>query len=579
MVTIKKMSRLLAALSILQLSITSLQAQPLKPLQKFTHADTLRGTYGPTRDWWNVLKYDIHVKFNIPDSTISGYNVIQFKTLKKGDVMQIDLQEPMILDDITITAVVGKEAHTMKFNETIAAATTDIPKSSIKKDGNAYFINFTDYGPKAKYTATVNFHGKPRIARRPPWDGGLIWKKSADGSPWVSIACQGLGASVWYPCKDHQSDEPDSAEMHITCPDTLMAVGNGRFRGKLVNGDGTATYDWAVTEPINNYCIIPYIGKYVHFGEVFKGEAGDVDMNYWVLEENLQKAKEHFADAPRMMKAFEYWFGPYPFRKDGYKLVDAPHLGMEHQSATAYGNKYLNGYLGRDQSGTGWGLKWDFIIVHESGHEWFANNITSKDIGDMWVHEGFTNYSETLFTDYWYGKQAGNEYCIGTRKGIRNDIPIIGPYNVNQEGSGDMYPKSGNMLHSIRQVIDNDEKFRQILRGLNKTFYHQTVTTQQVENYINKQSKIDFSKVFDQYLRTIMIPVLQYKIEGDQVSFRYDSCVAGFNLPLKVSFGEGKPQQWIKPTDKWQSIKPAAWDDKKTFVVDPNFYVKVQKKD
>jgi aminopeptidase N len=250
---------------------------------------------------------------------------------------------------------------------------------------------------------------------------------------------------------------------------------------------------------------------------------------------------------------------------------------MEHQSATAYGNKYMNGYLGRDLSGTGWGLKWDFIIIHESGHEWFANNITSKDIADMWVHEGFTNYSETLFTDYWYGKEAGNAYCIGSRRGISNDIPIIGPYNVNQEGSGDMYPKSGNMLHSIRQVIADDEKFRMILRGLNKTFYHQTVTTKQIEDYVSKQSKIDFSKVFDQYLRTTMIPILQYKIEHNKISFKYDSCVAGFNLPLKVSFGKAdKSEQWIKPTTSWQELKLPDWYDGKTFMVNPNFYVKTK---
>lgn len=549
------------------------QAQALRQRQQLTHADTLRGTYGSTRDWWDVLKYDLHVKFNIADSTISGYNVIQFKTLKKGDMMQIDLQEPMILDSVECN--IASNQYTKNGIKVMTRMAAVFTITEFKKDGNAYFLNISNDKQQTINSLTAYFHGKPTIARRPPWDGGLIWKKSADGSPWVSAACQGLGASVWYPNKDHQSDEPDSAEMHITVPDSLMCVGNGRYRGKINNGDGTATYDWAVTEPINNYNIIPYIGKYVHFTEVFKGEKGDLDMDYWVLEENLEKAKKHFADAPRMMKAFEYWFGPYPFYADGYKLVDAPHLGMEHQSATAYGNKYQNGYLGRDQSGSGWGLKWDFIIVHESGHEWFANNITSKDIADMWVHEGFTNYSETLFTDYWYGKEAGNAYCIGTRKGIRNDIPIIGVYNVNKEGSGDMYPKSGNMLHSIRQVIDNDEKFRQILKGLNKTFYHQTVTTQQVEKYISKESKINFSKVFDQYLRTVQIPVLQYKVEGKNVSFKYDSCVAGFNLPVKVSFG--KEEQWIKPMATWQSLTLADWYDKKTFVVNPNFYVKVRK--
>jgi aminopeptidase N len=550
------------------------QAQPLGATQKFTHADTLRGTYGASRNWWDVLKYDLHVSFNIPDSTISGKNIIHIWPLKSGSTIQIDLQEPMILDSVEVKFTTWKIRKQQP--RKIQVDQTDMLRTNeIRKDGNAYFISTENRKSLAGYEITAYFHGRPRIARRPPWDGGVIWSKSADNSPWISVACQNLGASVWYPCKDHQSDEPDSAALHITCPDSLTAVGNGRFRGKTNNSDGTATYNWTVTSPINNYCIIPYIGKYVHFSEAYKGEQGNIDMDYWVLEENLEKAKKQFVDCAKMMKAFEHWFGPYPFMKDGYKLVDAPHLGMEHQSATAYGNKYKNGYLGRDLSGTGWGLKWDFIIVHESGHEWFANNITTKDIADMWVHEGFTNYSETLFTDYWFGTPAGNEYCIGTRKGIQNDIPIIGIYNVNQEGSGDMYPKAGNMLHTIRQVIDSDEKFRQLLRGLNKTFYHQTVTTQQVENFINKKSGKNFNAVFNQYLRTTMIPVLQYKIKDMQLSFRYDSCVTGFNLPIKVAFNNtDKKEQWLKPTTNWQSISLPAWWDKKTVIVNPNFYVK-----
>lgn len=545
------------------LLFTCLQAQPLKQSTGFTHADTLRGTYGPSRDWWNVLKYDLHVKFNLGDSSISGYNIVSLKVLKKGKELQIDLQQPMILDSILYSA-----------NDIIKKK---IP--NIRKDGNAYFISADNFSvPHSNYPDVnlyVYYHGKPRVAVRPPWDGGLIMKKDKNNNPFVSLACQGLGASVWYPCKDHQADEPDSAEMHITIPDSLTCIGNGRFRGKINNGDGTATYDWAVTNPINSYNLIPYIGKYAHFSEVYNGELGKLDMDYWVLEYNLDKAKEQFKDAPRMMKAFEHWFGPYPFYADGFKLVEAPHLGMEHQSATAYGNKYQNGYLGKDLSGTGWGLKWDFIIVHESGHEWFANNITSKDIADMWVHEGFTNYSETLFTDYWYGKPAGNEYVIGTRKGIQNDIPIIGPYNVNQEGSGDMYPKAGNMLHTIRQVINNDEKFREILRGLNKTFYHQTVTTKQVEDYMSKQSKIDFSKIFDQYLRTIQIPVLEYKLDGYKLSYRYTNCVKGFNLPLKIKF---KTEQWIKPTEQWKTLNMYPEGDN-NFTVDPNFYINTKKVD
>jgi len=546
----------LLSVCFIGLAFTASFAQMLNKKTVFTHADTLRGSNGPGRDWWDATKYDLHVKFNLDDSTISGYNVISFKALMNGDMMQIDLQEPMVLDSIID-------------NNTIGTSTS----LQFTKEGNAYFASTKNNKQKTINNLTVYYHGKPRIAKNPPWDGGVIWKKDSLNNPWVSIACQGLGASVWYPCKDIQSDEPDSAEMHITCPDTLMCVGNGRFRGKIENGDGTATYDWAVVNPINNYCLIPYIGKYAHFNEIYKGEKGDLTLDYWVLAYNLERAKIHFADAPKMIKAFEYWFGPYPFYEDGYKLVEAPHLGMEHQSATAYGNQYKNGYLGRDLSGSGWGLKWDFIIVHESGHEWFANNITSKDIADMWIHESFTNYSETLFTEFYYGKEAGSAYIIGSRKGILNDVPIIGTYGVNKEGSGDMYPKGGNMLHTIRQAINNDDLFRKIWRGLNKTFYHQTVTAKQIEDYISKQSGIDFSTVFTQYLSTTQVPVLEYKLTGNKLQYRYTNCIANFRLPLKVNFNGIRK---IKPTQNWQSLTGTT-NGSNEFLVDANFYIITKK--
>jgi aminopeptidase N len=540
-----------------------LKAQLMAPKTEFTKADTLRGTNGPGRSWWDALKYDINVKFNFDDSTISGSNTIQYKTLKPGKSMQIDLQEPLTIDSIIVYK---------------GATKSQLKEDAYSREGNVYMVKLPALPSSGKNYLTIYYHGKPTIARRPPWDGGLIWKTDKGNNPWVSIACQGLGASVWYPCKDIQSDEPDSAEMHITVPDSLIAVGNGRFRGKTDNGDGTATYDWAVINPINNYTIIPYVGKYVHFGEKYDGEAGVLDMDYWVLDSNLEKAKEHFKDAPRMIKAFEYWFGPYPFYKDGYKLVDAPHLGMEHQSATAYGNQYKMGYLGRDLSGSGWGLKWDYIIVHESGHEWFANNITTKDIADMWVHEGFTDYSETLFTEFYYGKEAATAYITGIRKGIQNKATIIGPYGVNKEGSGDMYSKGANMIHTIRQVINDDSLFRKILRGLNKTFYHQTVTSKQVEAYVSTQSKINFSKVFDQYLRNTSIPVLEYKIDGHKLMFRYTDCIKGFNMPVKVNLGEAnKNSRWLKPTTSWQTLTLAGAYDGSTFVVDPNFYIFTKK--
>ena len=527
-----------------------------------THADTLRGSYGSGRDWWDVVKYDLHVKFSITDSLISGYNDISLRVLKKGKNLQLDLQEPLILDSIIFSSN-SFTPHTIK-------------EKFIVKDGNAYFVSDSLLTVNStNIHLFVYYHGKPRIAKRPPWDGGLIWKKDKNNNPWVSIACQGLGASVWYPCKDHQMDEPQSASLWVTCPDTLLTVGNGRLLGSSKNMDGTSTFHWGVSSPINNYTIIPYIGKYVHFNEVYKGEKGNLDMDYWVLDYNLEKAKKQFADALKMMKAFEYWFGPYPFYKDGYKLVEAPHLGMEHQSATAYGNGFQNGYLGKDLSGSGWGLTWDFIIIHESGHEWFGNNITSRDIADMWIHEGFTNYSETLFTEFYYGKPAATAYITGIRKNIANDRPIIGPYNVNKEGSGDMYNKAANMIHTIRQIINDDHLFRKILRGLNSTFYHQTVTSKQVEDYISVQSKINFSKVFDQYLRTAKVPVLEYRVEKNLLYYRYTNCIKGFEMPLKIM---ENPSHWIKPNEQWQ-IDEVPIGEAADFSVDPNFYIKTKKVD
>jgi aminopeptidase N len=527
--------------------------------QPFTHADTLRGSNGPGRNWWDATKYDLHVKFNLQDSTISGFNIISFKELKPGSIMQIDLQEPMVIDSI-ITE--------FRFEQATAVAT--LPDSCINREGNAFFLKFYNYPPSLNYInrLIVYYHGKPRIAKRPPWDGGLIWAKDKAGNPWITIACQGLGASVWYPCKDYQGDEPDSAEMHITAPSDLVAVSNGRMRSKIDNGDGSTTTTWAVVNPINNYDFIPYLGKYVHFGEIYEGEKGPLTMDYWVLDSDLAKAKRQFKEAPRMMKAFEYWFGPYPFYEDGYKLVEAPHLGMEHQSAVAYGNHFLNGYLGRDLSGTGVGLKWDFIIVHESGHEWFGNNITSKDLADMWIHEGFTNYSEDLFTEYWFGKKAAEEYEIGIRKNIENKKPIIPAYGVNAEGPIDMYYKASNMIHTIRQVINNDSLFRSILRGLNKTFYHQTVTAKQIEDFISKKSGIDFSNVFKQYLTTIKIPTLEYSLKNGVLSYRWTNVVPGFHMPVKIYNETGK-LQFIYPTEKMKHIKTGM----KELKVDDNFYM------
>ena len=521
---------------------------------QYTHADTLRGSINADRDWWDVFHYTIGITPDFVNKKIEGKVDIQFKVLYPGKRMQIDLQQPLVL----MKAYLGDSALVYK------------------REGNVYYLEvpFTLQKGSIK-TLALRFGGSPTIAKRAPWDGGWIFQKDEKGRPWMSVACQGIGASVWYPCKDHQSDEPDNgAKLRITIPDTLVAVGNGRFTGKTSYAAGTMTWDWEVKNPINNYDIIPYIGKYVNFNEVYKGEKGNLDMNYWVLDYNVEKAKKQFADATKMMKAFEYWFGPYPFYEDGYKLVDAPYVGMENQSNIGYGNHYQNGYYrSGDLSGSGWGLKWDYIIVHESGHEWFGNNITTKDIADMWVHEGFATYSEILFTEYYFGKNAGSEYVMGLRKRIDNNAPIIGNYGVNNEGGTDMYYKGANLLHTIRQIINDDEKFRMILRGLNKTFYHQTVTGKQVEEYMSKNSGIDLSKIFDQYLRTTMVPTLEYKINGYDLSYHWTNVVEGFNMPLKINF---KNQVWIKPAEQWKTLHMYP-EGKINFAVDDNFYIKTNK--
>ncbi|ULC58897.1 M1 family metallopeptidase [Flaviramulus sp. BrNp1-15] len=544
-----KKNILLFGLFIVTLSINAQSL--LSEKSNFTHQDTLRGSITPERVWWDLTYYHLDIKVNPEEKFISGKNTIQYKVLKNDSVMQIDLQSPL-----KITKVVqnGKQLE-------------------VKDDGNAHFISLQDnQNINDINSIDVYYEGQPREAVNAPWDGGISWKKDNKGKPFIASSCQGLGASVWWPCKDHMYDEVDSMLISVNVPSKLMNVSNGRLRKVEQIGD-TKTYSWFVKNPINNYGVNINIGDYVNFSEIYDGMAGNLDMDYYVLRDNLEKAKEHFKDAPKMMKAFEHWFGQYPFYADSFKLVEVPYLGMEHQSSVTYGNQYKKGYLGHDLSGTGWGLKFDFIIIHEAGHEWFANNITYKDIADMWIHESFTAYSENLFLDYYFGKEASADYVIGTRKAIRNDKPIIGHYNVNNEGSGDMYYKGANMLHTLRQLIEDDEKWRKILRGLNTTFYHQTVTTQQIEDYIREQTGIDLTEFFNQYLRTTKIPTLEYSIIGKELKYRWTNIVDKFDMPIQVTIGE--KEQWLFPKAEWKSLE---LDSKNTdFSVDRDFYVEAKK--
>ncbi|CAL2079236.1 M1 family metallopeptidase [Tenacibaculum sp. 190524A05c] len=518
--------------------------------ETFTRQDSLRGSITPERVWWDLTYYHLDISVDPDKKFIKGNNEIKYKVLNPSTTLQVDLQEPMKITKVTQN---GKEL-------------------TVRSEGNAHFVKLKEKQIKDKeYSIVVYYEGFPRVAKNAPWDGGFSWRKDGNGNHFVATSCQGLGASVWWPNKDHMYDEVESMDISVRVPSNLMNISNGRLQKVDKHDDNTTTYHWGVKNPINNYGVNVNIGDYVHFGEKYNGEGGELDLDYYVLRDNLEKAKVHFKDAPKMMKAFEHWFGKYPFYEDSFKLVEVPYLGMEHQSSVTYGNKYMKGYLGRDLSRTGWGLKFDFIIIHEAGHEWFANNITNKDIADMWIHESFTAYSENLFLDYYYGKEASADYVIGTRGSIANDKPIIGQYDVNSEGSGDMYYKGANMLHIIRQLVNDDEKWRSILRGLNKDFYHTTVSTKEIEDYMIKKSKIDLTKVFDQYLRTIKIPVFEYKIEGKKLKYRWNNVVEGFNMPVTII--ANNKEICLKPTENWKTKKIGS----KEIEVDRNFYVKSKK--
>ncbi|MGF7230539.1 M1 family metallopeptidase [Arachidicoccus sp.] len=503
----------------------------------FTHADTLRGSVGPDRIWWDVQRYDITFQPNYATKTIEGNNKITYKVVTQNhpNIMQIDLQEPMQIDSIY-------------FNGTQKL-------TGIQRDNNAFFVSVPQQKINSNNTLTIYYHGTPREAVHAPWDGGFIWTKDSLGRPWMTVACQGLGASVWYPCKDYQGDEPDlGASLTTLVADTLTVVSNGRLVARKKLPHHLASYKWAVKNPINNYDIIPYIGKYKSIDTTYNGLKGKLSVTLWALDYDLKRMRSHCEpEIFKMLKALEYWYGPYPFYEDGYQLVEASHLGMEHQSAIAYGNHFKNGYLGRDLSHTGIGLKFDFIVVHESGHEWFGNSITSKDIADMWIHESFTNYCESLFVEYYWGKKEAQDYVYGIRQNIANDKPIIGQYGVNDEGSEDMYYKGANMINNIRHAINNDKAFRGLLHGICKTFYHQTVTSKQIEDYINHFTGIDFSRVFQQYLTTTQIPVLElYFSEDNQtIHYRYTNCVAGFNMPIILH--DGNNEFKCNPSTQWQS--------------------------
>lgn len=525
------------ALGIVVLALNASAQRLVTRQERFSRADTLRGSNTPERAWWDVQRYDLTIVPEFLAKYTKGNNLITYQVVGKGTgKMQLDLKPPLKIDSVILVSDGSK-------------------RSTEHVSGDIWYVNLPLQQEGAIDQVNVYFSGNPHIAIRPPWDGGWTFSRDSLDNPWMTVCCQGLGASVWFPCKDHQSDEPDrGATLTMVVPDTLQAVGNGRLIKKVDGHDGTMSYTWEVKNPINNYCIIPYIGKYASVSDTYIGESGKLDLQFWPLDLHREQAKTYFPEqAKKVLRAFEYWYGPYPFYEDSYKIVEADNTGMEHQSNIGYGNFYAFGYRGRDASGTGYGLLSDFIIVHESAHEWWGNSITTNDLADMWVHESFANYSEALYAEYHWGIGAGNDYVYGVRRGIRNDKPIVPPFGVNAQGSGDMYPKGGNMLHTIRHSLANDTLFRELLRGLQRDYYHQTIDGMQLIAYFCDNTGYDYSKVFEQYLNTVQIPEFCFYFEGNKLCYKWKNCIKGFNLPIALS-DYNTVSLKLFPTETWQSV-------------------------
>ena len=544
---------LLSGLALL-VALSTCRAQEASIPEGFSRQDMLRGTVTPERQWWDVQHYKLSLQVMPETKSIRGSNVITFKVVGQPDRMQVDLQQPL---EVTRVVHEGQDL-------------------SFEREGKVYWVTFpSKLDPSTEHSVEVFYGGRPRQSTRPPWSGGFSWRKDSEGNPFIATTCQGIGASIWWPNKDHGADEPDRGmDIVATVPDGLVAVANGRLVQRSTDAEErTSTFHWRVTNPINNYGVNLNIGNYVSMPSSYDGEGGELDVEYWVLAHQQEQAKKQFVEVPRTLAAFEHWFGKYPFYEDSYKIVVVPYLGMEHQSSVTYGNGFQNGYRGRDLSATGVGMKFDFIVVHESAHEWWGNNISMKDAADMWIHESFANYAENLFVEYHFTQSEAQDYVIGCRKLIRNDTPIIGVYGVNKSGSGDMYYKGGNMLHTMRHMLGDDEKWRKVLRGLNDTFWHKTIGTEEFEAYMNRECGFDYSLVFDQYLRTTKIPVLKWRVEGGAVWASWDNVVAGFEVPVVVSINGTKRRVTIG-----QKPQRLAFDGKfESFELDRNFYMKTKR--
>jgi aminopeptidase N len=530
----------------------------------FTRADTLHGSNTPERAWWDAEFYDLHVAVRPADSSIAGWNGITYRVLQPGSVVQIDLQVPLEMDSVV------QDGRRLEF----------------RRDGNAFFVTLAARQRTGeRKSLRVHYHGgwhvSPADTSRRRSLGPFHWASDSTGAPWVATSNEGPGASNLWPLKDYPADEPDSQRIAITVPDPLINISNGRLRSTTHHADGTTTYEWFVSNPINSYDVaINASPNYVAVRDTFAGAEGPLTVEFWALAPHRAQAVALVPQVKTMLGCFERWFGPYPWYRDGYKLIEVPYLGMEHQSGIAYGNQYLPGYLGRDLSGTSEGLGWDYIVVHESAHEWWGNSVSAADHADMWIHESFGMYAEALYLECQQDRAAGDRYLVGVRRMIRNDLPIIGSYGVyNVPRSQDRYPKGANMLMTMRAVVNDDARWLATLRGIQSTFRHQTVTAQQIRDYMSRRTGTDLQSVFVQYQETTMIPTLEYRTDGTSFSYHWTNVIPGFEMPVRVAFGADSTSAsytLLRPTAEWQSL-PSTLGASAVVRVDPEFYVTAER--
>lgn len=502
----------------------------------FTHTDTLRGMLRPERTCYDVTFYHLNIDLNIEKKSISGYVDIDYQIEDNFNKLQVDLFQNMIIDSIL------HQGHRLNY----------------KREENAVFVGFPDRQRKGQSdNIRVYYHGTPRQAINPPWDGGFIWRKDTKNNPWIGVACEGIGASLWWPNKDHLSDEPDSMAISIGIPTEpgLTVVSNGNLRGTEKQGRYTK-YHWFVSYPINNYNVTLNVGKYSHFKDVYKSFSGEaLDLDYYVMPENLEKAKKQFEQVKPMLACYEHYFGKYPFWNDGYGMVETSYLGMEHQGAIAYGNRYMKGYLGGMIPK---GMDWDFIIIHESGHEYFGNSISVDDHAEMWIHESFTTYMEALYIECMYDLDRSIEYLLMQKRMIANRTPILGPRDVNwtKWGDSDNYYKGSWVLHTLRNTLNDDAKWFDLLRQFYKKYSHSIINSDTFITFVNKYTQRDYTSFFKQYLTYPSIPTFEYRLKkkGKKliIEYRWNADVEDFKMPIKI--GTKDNYVMVLPADEWQMI-------------------------